>query len=736
MGRSPIWAGLALLLAVGTARGQTSDASPPPAANPPSQPAAAPTDVKPLTVTGKAPAYVRSIDRRSYDLSANPQAAGGPIGEVLRGIPSVDVDPQGKISLRGDTNVTILVDGKPSAVFQGLNRADALLQLPASRYQRVEVMTNPSAAFSPEGSAGIINLVTRKSARALKTVSLTAGVGAPEQYRASVNASYDAGRLSLTGSGGFRRTTWQFDDATMRQITDPASGEMAAVDLAGKNLTAQTSWNASAGAAYQLNGSAKLSTDLGFFSGHGGGDFDTAYRSSATSGVLAEDYESAGSSRFAYRGLYGSSSYLEQLGGEDHQLLVRLNYSGFDVASQNPQSFTFLLPAVADQFQDLAMATSERLVGLTAEFKGPMPGKAKLVAGYDFEVAHDVFDHAGSLGTSETDALADPSLTDHFAYDQITNALYATYQRPMGKLTMMPGLRLEEVSIHTNDAAVGVSNSFSYFEIYPSLHLAFQLGQDSQLTASYSRRVDRPDAQNLDPFRIFNGPLSFSQGNPRLAPSFTDSYEAAYEYNGKASYLLATLYFHDQRDMVSPITESIGGGTVLTTWANVGQSRSAGLELVANRKLFTTVSVSLTGNFYWNQIAAADQGQVEPESGGQFTSHLKVDWNATPKDFIQIAAYAYGTQRTPQGFQSPYATVNLGYRHEFGRRLAADLVVVDPFDSDHQDTVLASPNLRQEEQQRFHARSVYLSLTYALGGAGQKTKDFDFSTGASSPAPH
>ncbi len=728
MGRSPIWAGLALLLAVGTARGQTSSTASLPAESPPSQPAATPTEVKPVTVTGKAPAYVRSIDRRSYDLSANPQAAGGPIGEVLRGIPSVDVDPQGKISLRGDANVTILVDGQPSAVFQGQNRADALLQLPASRYQRVEVMTNPSAAFSPEGSAGIINLITRKSARAVKTISLTAGAGTPEKYRASVNASYDADRLSLTGSGGFRRTTAQFDDQTTRQITDPASGEMAAVDLKGKNLTAQTSWNASASAAYQLNSAAKLSTDLGFFSGHFGGDFDTAYRSSAASGVLADDYESAGSSRFAYRGLYGSTAYLEQLGGEDHQLLLRLNYSGFDVASQSPQSFTFLLPPGADQFQDLATATSERLIGLTAEFKGPVPGKATLVAGYDFEVAHDVFDHAGSLGTSETDALADPSLTDHFAYDQVTNAVYATYQRPIGKLTMMPGLRLEEVSIDTNDAT---------FEIYPSLHLAFQLGRNSQLTASYSRRVDRPDAQNLDPFRIFNGPLSFSQGDAHLAPSFTDSYEAAYEYNGKSSYLLATLYFHDQRDMVSPITENIGDGTVLSTWANVGQSRSAGLELVANRQLFRSLSLSLTGNFYWNQIDAADEGLVAPESGGQFTSHLKVDWNATPRDFIQIAAYAYGTQRTPQGFQSPYATVNLGYRHQFGRRLAADLIVVDPFDSDRQDTVLMSPNLRQEEQQRFHARSAYLSLTYALGGAAQKkSKDFDFSTGVSSPAPH
>ena len=360
------------------------------------------------------------------------------------------------------------------------------------------------------------------------------------------------------------------------------------------------------------------------------------------------------------------------------------------------------------------------------------------MAGYDFEFADDLFRHLGALGVSEGAAVADPALTDRFRYKQATEALYATYQRPIGKLTVMAGLRLEEVLVDTDETTAALSNSASYTEIYPSLHLAWRLGPDSQLTASYSRRVDRPDPEALNPFRIFNGPLSFSQGNPDLAPALTDSYEAAYEHNGRSSYLLATLYFRDERNMVSPITENLGGGAILVTWANVGQSRNAGLELVANRQFFSKkLSVSLTGNLFWNAIEAADQGLVEPESGTELTSKLKLNWNPTPKDFIQVAAHVYSKQHTAQGFQSGYATVNLGYRHTFGARVSADLLVIDPFDSERLDTVLESPNLRQEATLNLHARLVYLSLTYALGGSSQKKpQDFDFSPGNSAPTPH
>ena len=369
---------MALLLASPAARGQTSDTTVQPAPNPPPPPAAAgPSTVKPLTVTAKPPAYRRSIDRRSYTLAGDLQANSGSIGEALRNIPSVDVDPQGKISLRGDANVTILVDGQPSVMFQGQNRADALLQLPASRFERVEVMTNPSAAFSPQGSAGIVNLITRKSAPAVRTAAITLGGGTPGRYGASATGSYDAGRLSLSGTAGLRHTTSQFDDRTLRQIIDPASGEQAAVDLTSKSAFDQTSWSLSGSAAYQLNGATKLSTDLGYFAGHADNELSGAYRSSAASGALAQDYDNAGSSNLEYWALYGSSSYLKQLVGEDHQILVRLNYSGFSVASENRQSFTYLLPAGADRFQDLATPTREGLIGLTAEFKaagaGPKP---------------------------------------------------------------------------------------------------------------------------------------------------------------------------------------------------------------------------------------------------------------------------------------------------------------------------------------------------------------------------
>ena len=216
---------MAFLLASQTARGQTSAAPAQPAPNPPAAPAS--TEVKPLTVTAQAPDYRRSIDRRSYTLGKDIQATSGSIGEALRTIPSVDVDPQGNISLRGDATVTVLVDGQPSTIFQGQNRADALLQMPASRFERVEVMTNPSAAFSPEGSAGIINLITRKSAKASRTVSLTAGAGTQGRYRASANRNLRFRPPLLDPGGRAAQPSPRRRSRRGRQgVTDPASRAM------------------------------------------------------------------------------------------------------------------------------------------------------------------------------------------------------------------------------------------------------------------------------------------------------------------------------------------------------------------------------------------------------------------------------------------------------------------------------------------------------------------------------
>ncbi|MGZ6037603.1 MAG: TonB-dependent receptor plug domain-containing protein, partial [Phenylobacterium sp.] len=192
----------------------------------PAKPAPAPgKTVGEVVVTGQAQAPVQvSIDRKSYDVSKDLQAQSGAIGDALRNVPSVQVDPQGNVSLRGDSNVTILIDGKPASQFEGDNRALALQSMPASSIERVEVVTNPSAEFRADGSAGIINLITRKARGTGVTGAVNLMAADGDRFAAGLSGGYNSKRLSMTGEVAIRQDTQNQKSVDDRLTPDPRGG--------------------------------------------------------------------------------------------------------------------------------------------------------------------------------------------------------------------------------------------------------------------------------------------------------------------------------------------------------------------------------------------------------------------------------------------------------------------------------------------------------------------------------
>jgi outer membrane receptor protein involved in Fe transport len=690
--------------------------------------------VKPVTVTARQPAYQRTIDRRSYALGADLQAANGSIADALRNIPSLDVDPQGNLSIRGSGSVTVLVDGQPSALFDGPMRADMLRQLPASRFERVEVMTNPSAAYKPDGTGGVINLITRKVHGPQRTASISGAVGAPARENVALDGTWATSRFTATASAGVRRQRGQSDQQTSRQIVDPASGQSADVDLVGHGRNDWTLWNLGGTAAWDLDPATRLSADLTYFGFRSDGTTTNAYDSSATSGVLAQDYVDQGASPGAGRGLSGATSYRHKLGGDDHQVLARLSYSAFTYRATDTQTFAYALPVQPDLYQDLVSTTVQDTADLKVEYSGPAPGKAKLVAGYELEVDHRTFDHVGALRTDPADAVPASALADTFDFDQAVHALYATYERPIGRFDIQPGLRLEEALTRADDVTGAATADHSYFEVYPTLHTSYRLYDDWRLGASYSRRVQRPAGEELDPFRVTINPLAYSQGNPDLRPQTTDSLEASADWAHGADYVQANLYYRFTHDLVSPVTDTLGGGAILTTYANLGHSRTAGLEVTANAEITRALTLDLTTNLYRDEIEAFDGGTIADRSGTVATGRLKLNWTATPRDFLQLSVYASSRRPTAQGWDLGSSWVDLGYRHKLGERLSLELIVRDPFDTARFGAVVQTPTLDQETRSDPHIRSVSLGFAYALGGAAKPTaKDFDY--GAAAP-PH
>jgi len=729
----PAVAAFLLLGAAADAQPSTANdggkASPPATTSPDGQ---AGTPVKPLTVSGQQPNYRRYIDRRSYSLTADLHATNGSIGDALRNIPSVDVNPQGEISLRGDASVTIMVDGQPSALFRGRSRAAALEQIPADQYERVEVITNPSAAFKPDGTGGIINLISKKSRHQKPTATISVSANSGGWRKAALSGTFASGGLSVTANGGYSRYTSRTDQQTTETLVDPGSGASAAVTSASQARTKSFYGHGGASADDDLDSNTRVSASVDYGAFAAQHTLFGSYRSSATSGVLAQDYNNDQDTYEAGSNIAASASYRRQLGGDDHEIDLDLQYSDDAFRSDDRQRFDYQLPVQPNLFQNILSDTGRGVADLKAEYHKPLPGQAKLLVGYEFEYDQNFLDNDVLLGTDGANAATSPTLSNRFGADQSVHDLYATYERPFGRFDVMPGLRLEAVILDLDQITTGERDSTSYLEAYPTLHTSYRLNSAMQLTASYSRRVDRPDLSQFNPFRVYNNPLSFSQGNPRLKPAITDSYEAAFEYGEKSVYYLATLYYRNTQGLVSPVTENLGDGELLGTYDNIGHSRNAGAELVANGPITKTLSYSFTTDAFWNELTDPDAPNGPPRSGAVFTFEPKLKWDVTPNDFVQLNVYASTRAPTAQGYTSGYVYSDIGYRHRFGHRLSLVAQWLDPTNGLRFTTVTDTPTLQQRSASHYLGNFLSLGLTYDLGGTPKPApKEMDFGGGGS-----
>lgn len=252
-----------------------------------------------------------------------------------------------------------------------------------------------------------------------------------------------------------------------------------------------------------------------------------------------------------------------------------------------------------------------------------------------------------------------------------------------------------------------------------------------RLTASYSHRLQRPRPEDFNPFRQFLDPQNVRAGNPQLKPQETHAFELGYEHRKDATFYTATLFYRQNEKSFTEVVEDLGGGAFLTTRENLSQSRSAGLELVANRRLARNLTYNLSGSLLWMEIDAARLGFGDRRSAVALSGRANLNWQATPNDFIQLNVFANGKSITPQGHRDPIAVLNLGYRRKLNERLSLVVTAQDLLHSLRQGLVIDTPELRQQIIRKVNSRSLHVALVWSFGGARQREPGFEFSSGPS-----
>jgi len=724
-----IWMALAVAAAPSLAIGQPTPAlKPAPAAK-----SAAPT-VGEVLVTGQAAAVQTSIDRKSYNVSGDLQAQTGSIGDALRNIPSVEVDVQGNVSLRGDSNVTILIDGKPLTLFQGDNKGQALQTLPADRIERVEVITNPSAEFRAEGSGGIINLISKTAKGAGRTGSarLTAGNG--DRVVAAATAGYNSKNLTLSSDLNYRHDGQKQQTHEDRQRLDAAGGGYDDIVQDQDGHVWLDTVTARGAVDYDLDDKTRIGAELrGNYT-----DFNVQGLSHVdetdVSGVMTQVFDRALSvDQERANGAVAASLRRKFAGEPGHQLTLNLSYevTNDDRVRGGITATTF--PVLPPGFDNQLLDYDYRRTDLKGDYVRPMGEGTTLKAGFELQFDDNSYGNQGFRGGSRETLVPDPTLTNQFLFEQSLSQAYVTYERPFGDVSVLAGLRLEDVRIDLDQVTQGRKDQNDYTKLYPSLHLAWKLSETKELSASYSHRVQRPDPLQFNSFRFLLDPLNYRAGNPQLKPQETHSFELGYQDRRGPALYQATVYYRETFNGFADVVRDLGGGVFLTTTENVSKSRSAGLELIANGKISPTLSYNVSANAVWTEIEPQPLGSPDTRSALTAFGRASLNWQATPKDLVQLNGFMNGKRLTPQGYISPMGAVNLGYRHKLNDKVSLIFTAQDLFSTLRYKQVIDTPLLKSRLRQDFDSRLFQAGFTWTFGGGRPRDPGFDFQNGSAGP---
>jgi len=669
-----------------------------------------------VTVKATRPAVQVLPDRTVYSLDNNILSSTGTLSDALGTIPSVDVDIDGNVALRGDGNVLILIDGKKSPLLAG-NRADALQQIPADMIDRIEVITNPPAEFRAEGSAGIINIILKKNKELVASGVVRVNVGDQGRLNGSLSGNYKLGPVFLHGGHGERRDRGKSTSSTLR-----GDGSTLDTSQQGSGQYIYSGQYTYLFAMMDLNARDRIDGGGSYsrFTGHGNselrsisitGDTDT------TRTALGWWQNESVGGRLQYQHHFAKKGEVFKLDVSHDANWARNNsdYTDLETATATPT-----------QWQSRKAVTGETHTGLQADYILPLgeafskttAGSDQFKIGYALQTDTNRTDRIGLLrAATDADWSDDTNYTSNFFVGRTTHAGYVSYARKFGAFGVETGLRMELDFLHTDLRTTGEVHDTQALGFYPSAHLSYDLTDTQVLRLSYSRRMNRPKISDLNPARTSSDSFNISAGNPGLQPEQVDSFDASYHYIGDAFDLVTTGYYRATYNGITSGYRYLSDTVLLTTKDNLARRMASGVETDLRAVPFSGVTLRLSGRIAYNEFNPGATGAGVKTSGVNWNLKGGIDWQVMPGDTLQFDAKYKGLEHFAQGYSDPTLSGNLGLKHNFGSGVSAVVSIHNLFNSQSNTKVLDSPGLHQVSHSTKPGRIFYFGLVYTFGGA-------------------
>lgn len=698
--------------------------------------------LKGVTVRGQRPTAKLEVDRKTFDVSGLITNAGSSASDALENIPSVEVDNDGNVSLRGSTSVEVWINGKASGLNSD-NRAEILQQLPAESIERIEVIDNPSAKFSAEGSAGIINIVLKKGLKPGYYGAVTAGAGTRGSANSNASINYNSSQLDAYASVGYRHSRSKGRSQSEQQYlstgqyqwyNDPTRG-------LGNNLFSRggITWHATHRDDLSLSGMMMQ------------GGRNNWSRTRYHYGLIGEAADThtllrRTTSKNNMQMYHAELGYRHNFRADKHFIDFTASYdrwmSDGDNLYQDSTAYATPQPTLYD-YQRRPMNISNHNWELKLDYENALSDAFKLQAGYQGRFSNENTPQQSFIDTLRwdgRDAVEDEAYFNRFIYRMDVHAAYATASLTLGHFGLMAGLRGEYWRVNTrsytwaqehNPALREHPFKRDYFELFPSLFGTWQVSPTDQLQLNYSRRLRRPWGGQLNSFRDTRDATTVSFGNPQLTPEFSNAFSLNYLKTWTRHSLLVSAYYRYSTDVMQRISwQSATDGLMYQTTRNLAKSQSKGAEATLKNNLFGRLDLTTFASAYYYKLNGfsynIDGQTITGSAQHNFT------WNARMTAALMLP-YGLSVQTTgryrsreviSQGYRKANFAMDLGLRKNFlGKLFTLSANCRDLLNSRKWESYTHGPTFTRHQVNRRRGREFRFTLTWNFGNMTAKKTD-------------
>lgn len=685
-----------------------------------------------VEIVAEKPQMIFDIDKRIFNADHDLTSLGGSASDLLSNIPSIEVDSEGTVSLRGDEGVTIWINGKDSGLTSD-NQSQILEQLPAETIDRVEVITNPSSKYSSEGSAGIINIILKKNINIGYYGGVQARATTAGMYNASGNINYSKGKWDMFLNVGYRHHNGKsegYDNRTMNDgtyLNQTSEGKRK-----GDNMFTRL--------GVTFHPTYKDDISLNGFGMFGGGSNNRTINylsnmpgtyQSAVRKTLGNDDMNGGNISMDYMHRFSEKSYLSAS--------ASYNVWGMDGSTDYLQDSQY-----ADRTESSVQKQSSHMNNngweFTADYSNQITENHKIETGYKGELRSEHSPIETMSGTSYGNLVPQNNLYNDFRYDSDIHALYVSYSGKINNFGIQAGLRGEytltdAVTKYKNTDGEIMFDTYKtdYLDLFPSLFLSYSLPNNNEIQVNYTRRLRRPRGHMLNSFRNITDSTNISYGNPSLSPQYSNVFEVNYIKTWGLHTLTASAYYRGADNVFERITYMDENEIMNTTWFNVTESKSIGVELVAKNKLFNNIlDLTTTVNLYYFKLDGFEF--YDSRTGNLLAtgdSEENFSWDARmianvklPYDINLQVTGRYRSKRTvAQGYRKPSYSLDAGLRKSFlDNRLSVAVNARDLLDSRKRQSITIGDDFRQESSNSFIGRNIGITISYSFGNLKEMLK--------------